>query len=90
MAKKPSSISRQINNRYGGNRNYNGANDNASRRQVTKRGKSDTTLSGIRLKEGRLQFGTRSQREYDLRSAFANARFSDGTLEAAGKAYTVG
>lgn len=89
MATKPRTLSQQINRASGGNRNFNGANDTSSRRFVTRRTNSGETLSGRKLQEGSQQFGTRAQRSYDLRSAFASPRFADGT-PGSGAALTVG
>lgn len=87
MARRQNTLQRNINRLTRVSTNVNGA---GRSRLVTKRTKDAGTLSGTRLKEGSQTFGTRAQREYDVRSAFKDERFSDGTLERQGKSYRPG
>lgn len=67
MAKKQKDLSQQLNNQYGGGRNYNGANDRKQNRFTAKR---ITTAGGAtKVVAGVQQFGDRKQRYRDIRVA---------------------
>lgn len=65
MARRQTDIQRQINNNYGARRNMNGAGEGG--RLVAQRSRNGRVGSA-----GKSQLGSRSQRSYDIRAAFAS------------------